>query len=63
MGSQGSNISSGRKLRLCSDCVHVQTGLNLAYEHSNLYLMVDTEHAIYGFNPRYFLRARNDYWC
>ena len=29
MGSQGPNVSSDRKLRLCSDCVDVQTDLNL----------------------------------
>ena len=29
MGSQGSNVSLDRKLRLCPDCVDVQTDLNL----------------------------------
>ena len=33
IGSQGSNISSGRKLRFCSDCADAQTNLNLRCTH------------------------------
>ena len=33
MGCQGSNVSSGGRLRLWSDCVDTQTGLNLHYTH------------------------------
>ena len=33
MGSQGSNVSSGIKLRICSDCAHAQTNLNLRFMH------------------------------
>ena len=33
MGSKESNDSSGRKLRLWSTCVDVQTDLNIRYKH------------------------------
>ena len=33
MGSQGSNVSSGGKLRLCSDSADAQTDLNLCCTH------------------------------
>ena len=33
MGSQKTNVSSGGKLRLWSDCVDVQTDLNLRCRH------------------------------
>ena len=43
MGSKGSNVSSGGKLRLWSDCEDTQTYLNLHYTHtSNMYVKLDT---------------------
>ena len=45
MGSSGSNISSGGKLRLWSDCVDAQTDLNVCWRHMSTYTLcwiVDT---------------------
>ena len=39
MGSQESNISSGGKLRLWSDCVDVQTELNLRNTHMPTFIL------------------------
>ena len=43
MGSQGSSVFSGDKLRLLSDCAYSQTDLRASlYASANLYLMLDT---------------------